>query len=160
MGGFHHANHHVSTGNLSGLGGMGSRSLGMSRCGLCSKMPHNETLARKRRWVSFTKNAHQECDLQISWWYTHQDTTQNKCSNARQEHLRIIMSNKVSEATSLKDHGGCRVHHKTTLSKYNNVHHLDLPTTSLHNGDNIKNSDWHDYKKDTWRDADISITTV
>ena len=52
----------------------------------------------------------------------------------------------------------CRVHHKTIQSTKNNVHHWDLLTTSHQKKDNIKNTDLHCYRKDTWRDTSISTT--
>ena len=106
MDGYHHANHHVSTGTSQILVVWGQDSL---KChgAICVSRSHTVKLLQENiAGFPSRKNAHQECELQLSWWYLHQDTTQNKCSNARQEHLRKIKSNKVSEAISLEDHGG------------------------------------------------------
>ena len=60
------------------------------------------------------------------------------------------MSNKVSEATSLKDHGGVGVHHKTIQRKYSNVHHWDLLCNQTTMTGNVT-------EKNTWM-ASMSIT--
>ena len=114
----------------------------------------------KSRWVSFTKKERKKkCDLQLLWWYLHQDTTQNKCSNARQEHLRKIKQIKHSFWSNVPQRSWwCRVHHKTIQSKYINVHPRDQLTTSLQNNDNVKNTDLHGHRKDTWRYTSISTT--
>ena len=146
-------------GCLEDPGGMETRVLEMSQCDVFIKKPHSETHAvKKSLGFLHEKRAHQECDLQLSWWYLHQDTTQNQCSNARQEHLRKIMSNKVSEATSLKDHGGVRF---ITRPYRANISMFITGTCSQRrskNKDNIKNTDLHCYRKDTWRDTSISTT--
>ena len=84
-------------GYLADLGGMETRVLEMSQCDVFIKKPHSETHAvKKSLGFLHEKRAHQECNLQLSWWYLHQDTTQSKCSNDRQEHLRKIKQIKHS----------------------------------------------------------------
>ena len=122
-------------GNLSDLVGVGTRFLEMSRCDLCIKKPHSESLARKHRRVSFTKKAHQECDLQLSWLYIHQDTTQNKCSNARQEPLPhetnpTFISETVKDANATR---GCAMRqlHPSNLWRYSLHQHESVTPTFI-----------------------------
>ena len=135
-------------GYLQDLGGMETRILEMSQCDVFIKKPHSETDAVKKSLGFLHENrAHQECDLQLSWWYIHQDTTQNQCSNARQEHLRKNMSNKVSEATSLKDHGGVGF-----ITRPYSQRRSTITTTSRTMTCTVIIN--------TWKHADISITII
>ena len=77
-------------------------------CGTYVSRNHTvKHLQKKNRWDPF----HEKGSIKSAIYNYHggiiiKKTTQNKCSNARQEPFRKIMSNKVSEVTSLKDHGG------------------------------------------------------